>query len=88
MTTLISRVKGYRGRMVSVVQVLHYNYILSSSLIYSGGVDDIDGQTVIAESPRGPLPPVPIHDKTYDSCDGHCDKSVDGSDNLLDELFG
>ena len=72
--------------MVTVVQALHYQCMLSSSLIYNGGVDD--GQTLIADSPRGPLPPIPIHDKDHDNCDGHCDKPVDGSDNLLDELFG
>lgn len=56
--------------------------IFFSSLFYDGDADD--GQELIADS----LPPIPIHDKAHDNCDGHCNKPVDSSDNLLDELFG
>ena len=55
-----------------------------SSLIYNG-VDE--GQTFIADFPQHPLPPTPIHDKTHDICDGHCDKPDNDGVNLLDELF-
>lgn len=71
--------KIQRYKIVTVVQVLCVS-ALFSSLFYDGD----DGQDLIADS----LPPIPIHDKTHDNCDGHCDKPVDSSDNILDELFG
>ena len=55
-----------------------------SSLIYNGADE---GQAFIADLPRHPLPPKPIHDKTHDNCDGHYDKPDNDSVNLLDELF-